>query len=399
MTLRVALIATLASHVMVNTTRPLLALFASSLGAGTFTIGLLAASFALLPLLLAVHLGRFTDHVGDRLPVVLGIGGVALGLALPFLLPSLWVLFVSQLIVGIGHTVAMVALQNVIGSTSTVQTRDQRFGWFAMTASTGGLLGPVVGGYLSQYFSYPVAFLCASLIGMLAIAAACWLPAGRRHKPSATEHGGTLGLLRIPALRRAMATSGLVLYSRDIFVVYFPLLGVQAGLSNSTIGWIIAAQALAIVLVRLFLGRLTQAVGRARILTLSIVLAGLAFTLIPLTEQVLLLGLLSALLGLGLGCGQPLSMATTYSAAPPERSGEALGLRMAVNRLSQLVAPLFFGAIGGWVGLLAVFYVSGGFLLGGAFLSRESRRQEGSAEEGGREPSERSTAEATKDER
>lgn len=370
MILKAVLIAALASHLMVNITRPLLALFASSLGAGTFMIGLVAASFALLPLLLAVRLGRLADQFGYRLPAVFGISGVTLGLAFPFLAPTLWGLFISQLIVGVGHTIAMVALQNLIGSVSSNYSRDQRFGWFAMAASSGAFVGPLIGGYLSQYFSYPIAFLGASLVGVLAIAMACRLPIGRRDKPRESKHVSSWELLRIPTLRRAMATSALVLYSRDIFIIYFPLLGAAMGLSMSTIGWIIAAQALAFVLARLYLGRLTQAFSRAGILTFSITLAGIAFVLIPVTEQVILLVLLSVLMGLGLGCGQPLSMSTTYNASPPKRTGEALGMRMAVNRLSQLLAPLFFGALGAWGGLLAVFYVSGGFLIGGAFFTR-----------------------------
>lgn len=375
MTLPVALIVTLASHVMVNMTRPLLGLFAADLGAGALTIGLLAACYALLPLLLAMQLGRFADRVGNRLPVILGASGVAFSLGLPFVFPTLLGLLVSQLILGVAHTVAMVALQNVIGSTSTSETRDQRFGWFATAASIGGLIGPIFGGYLSEYFSYPVAFLCACIAGVLPIAVAFLIPAGDRPKAVTAKRGTSLDLLRIAPLRRGLAISALVLYSRDIFVVYFPLIGTEAGLSNSTIGWIIGSQALAIILVRLCLSRLVQLAGRARLLTLSVTLAGAAFALIPFTEHVLLLGLLSALLGLGLGCGQPLSMSTTYESSPPERTGEALGLRMAVNRLCQLVAPLLFGAVGAWAGLAAVFYASSGFLLGGAFITRERGEQ------------------------
>lgn len=376
MTLPVALLATLVSHVMVNITRPLLGLFASDLGAGMLMIGFLASSYALLPLLLAMQVGHLADRLGNRLPVVLGVSGVSVGLLLPFLVPTLWGLLVSQLLVGLAHTVAMVALQNVIGGTSTFETRDQRFGWFATATSSGALLGPVIGGYLSQYFSYPAAFLGASLVGVLAIAAAWLLPVGSRHRSPKGYRSGAVELFRIPALRRALFISGLVLYSRDIFVVYFPLFGAEEGLSNSTIGWIIGAQGLAIILVRVFLGRVSLLIGRERLLTLSVALAGLAFALIPFTEVVLWLGLLSALMGLGLGCGQPLSMSTTFDASPVGRTGEALGLRMGINRLSQLVAPPVFGALAASMGLLAVFFASSGLLFAGAFFSRNRRRDQ-----------------------
>lgn len=375
--LKAVLVASLVCHLMVNITRPLLALFASSLGAGTFMIGLVASCFALMPLLLAMRLGRLADQFGYRLPAILGVSGVTLGLAFPFVMPTLGGLIISQLIVGVGHTMAVVTLQNLIGSNSSKQSRDQRFGWFAMTASAGALIGPVMGGYISQYFSYPIAFLCASLIGLLAIAMASVLPPGVRGEPRKSERTNSFELLKIPALRRAIASSALVLYSRDIFIIYFPLFGTVLGLSMSTIGWIIAAQAFALVIVRLCLGKLTKAFSRTHILAISITLAGIAFALIPLTDKVLVLGLLSVLMGVGLGCGQPLSMSTTFNASPVGRTGEAMGLRMAGNRLCQLLAPLFFGALGAWAGLLAVFYISGGFLVCGAFLSSEPKRKLG----------------------
>ena len=45
------------------------------------------------------------------------------------------------------------------------------------------------------------------------------------------------------------------------------------------------------------------------------------------------------------------------------------------NRLSQFIAPVFFGAVGGWVGIVSVFYVSGAFLIGGAFVMRPRKNR------------------------
>jgi MFS family permease len=103
---------------------------------------------------------------------------------------------------------------------------------------------------------------------------------------------------------------------------------------------------------------------------ISILTAGFAFLLIPFTWHTWLLGVLSICMGIGLGCGQPLSMTTAYYASPKARTGEVLGLRLASNRLSQLLAPLAFGLVGQAAGLIFVFYISGAFLIGGAFLTR-----------------------------
>jgi MFS family permease len=369
-------------HTMVNMTRPLTTLFATGLGAGTFEIGMLTATYAFFPLILAIHAGRFADRMGDRLPVLLGTIGTMAGSLIPFLFPSMASLYISQILIGISHVLVQISLQNVLGNSATKETRDHFFSMFSMVVATGSFVGPIIGGYVAEHLSYSHAFFTAFFVGLLPAALTILIPVIKVQKEKSSQDvSSSFSLLKIPILRKALASSALVLYSRDIFVAYFPLFASQSGISASSIGWIIAIQGLAMMVVRFFLNRLTLSLGRDRVLLISITTAGLAFLFVPLASimagNLYVYGLLSALMGLGLGCGQPLSMTTTYNASPKTRTGEVLGLRLASNRLSQMVAPLFFGMVGSWAGLLSVFYVSGAFLIGGALLtqSKETKVQ------------------------
>ncbi|MBW5447977.1 hypothetical protein GE107_18130 [Cohnella sp. CFH 77786] len=107
------------------------------------------------------------------------------------------------------------------------------------------------------------------------------------------------------------------------------------------------------------LTRLTDRLNRGFIIPDSILTAGLAFLLIPLAGGLFAIALLSAVMGVGLVCRQPLSITTACNASPITRTGEVLGLRLAVNRLSQMIAPLFFGLLGTSAGVVSVFCVSG----------------------------------------
>ncbi|WP_284646705.1 MFS transporter [Paenibacillus silviterrae] len=362
-------------QVMLNITRPLIPLLSSDMGAGMADIGLLTATYAFFPLVLAIHIGKIADYVGDRLPVILGTVGITIGVGIPFFVTEMWALYVSQAIVGVSQIFINVSLQNVIGNAATKENRDHYFSMFSMSVALGGVVGPVLGGYLGEHVSYPFAFAVAFGLGLIPIAFSFFIPKLERKKQttgtaSNVMQGSVFSLLTIPLLRKALFSSALVLYSRDIFVAYFPLYGEELGLSASVIGWIITVQGIAMVLVRLFLSRLTDRVGRSNVLLISILMAGAAFVLVPVFGQVPLLMLISALMGFGLGCGQPLSMTTTYNASPKSRTGEVLGLRLATNRLSQMAAPLLFGALGSWAGLVAIFYISGLCLIGGAVLTR-----------------------------
>lgn len=376
MTIKVVLGVTFGIYLTLSATRPMISLYAASLGANTLDVGFLAAVYALLPLLLAMHVGKLSDAIGDRLPVVMGSAGMAIGLALPFAVQTLWALYLTQIIVGVSQLLCMVSVQNLIGKISTAENRDHQFAIFTLSASFGNLIGPVCGGYIADQYSYAVAFLVAGVAGGVPILLGFFLPSIKGGAKSLVKQSSVLYFLKKPAIRRAMVTSALVLYSRDIFIVYFPLFASEAGLSGTTIGWIISIQAFAQIVVRFLLARLCERFGRNLVLSGSILIAGAAFILMPMTTEVWVFGLLSGLMGFGLGCGQPLSISTTYSASPKDRTGEVLGLRLAVNRFSQLIAPVFFGVVGASGGLVLVFYVSGVFLMGGAWLSRDRGRRD-----------------------
>jgi len=49
-------------------------------------------------------------------------------------------------------------------------------------------------------------------------------------------------------------------------------------------------------------------------------------------------------------------------------------MRLTVNKLTQIAVPLVFGGLGSAVGLLAVFWANGAFLLAGGFVSLAERR-------------------------
>ena len=58
----------------------------------------------------------------------------------------------------------------------------------------------------------------------------------------------------------------------------------------------------------------------------------------------------------------------------PGRAGEALGLRLTVNKFTQIVVPIAFGSLGTAAGVHPVFWTNALLLLAGGYLSGEKRR-------------------------
>src|SRR5258706_2815298 len=122
--------------------------------------------------------------------------------------------------------------------------------------------------------------------------------------------------------------SGVTLTGIELFTFYFPVYGRSIGLSASAIGMVMSSYAIAAFLVRMGMHHAARRIGEIGVLTASLFVAGVTYMLVPLVTQAPLLALVAFLLGIGLGCPQPLTILLTYNHAPPRPSGEPLGMRL-----------------------------------------------------------------------
>jgi MFS family permease len=351
-------------------------LYALDLGAGAATVGLLAAAFALFPLLLAVQVGRISDRYGVRLPIAAGGLTMAAGLLLPVLLPSagggLAALFLCPALIGLGHIFFHVCVHSLVGSLGEAAERTKNFSTFALGGSIAAFIGPSAAGFAIELAGYRAAF------ALLAVAAALpsiyvFMHRGliphqvQRHEEQATR--SAMDLLAIPALRRALIMSGVALTGIELFSFYLPIYGRAIGLAPSTIGMILSSYALAGFAVRVVMHRLAERFTEVGVLTGSLFIAALAYLAVPGLADALPLAAAAFALGLALGSAQPLTIILTYNHAPDGRSGEALGMRIMANKLTQIAVPLAFGGMGAAMGAAPVFLATGAFLLAAGVLS------------------------------
>src|SRR3989442_1390718 len=148
-----------------------------------------------------------------------------------------------------------------------------------------------------------------------------------------------------------------------------------AGPSLAGLGIEIASYRLAGFIVRAFMHRLAKRFTEAGVLSGSLFLAALAYVAVPALTDGAFLACAAFALGLALGSAQPLTIILTYNHAPKGRSGEALGMRLMANKVTQIAVPLVFGGLGA-LGAVPVFLSTGVFLLAGGVLSlRELRNQ------------------------
>jgi predicted MFS family arabinose efflux permease len=355
----------------------LVSLSALDAGANAFTVGILAALYAVFPLLLAVYAGRVSDRMGVRYPILFGSVGITAGLVLPALHDGLVVLFLCPTLIGLGHIFFHVSIHNAVGSIGGAAERAKNFSTFALGASVATFIGPSLAGFSIDSVGFRSTYFALAAISLSVVLLALAFP--RLVPPANEQHDEkqarrALDLLREAPLRRTLLMSGVTLTGIELFAFYLPVYGQSIGLSATRIGLVLSSYAAAAFVVRLVMQELARRFTETGVLTGSLFIAAATYALFPFLSGVPMLVCAAFLLGLGLGSAQPLTIMLTYHHAPPGRSGEALGMRLTVNKITQISIPLIFGGIGAMFGLIPVFWANAAFLLAGGAVSLKDLR-------------------------
>jgi MFS family permease len=339
-------------------------------------LGALSASFAVVPLVLAVPSGHLVDRWGER--VVMLAGAVILtaaGLAFVFFGTTVAGLLVANALLGTGHLCSVVGEQSLVANTTGHGRLDAAFGYYTFAASLGQSLGPglivLLGGDQPIPDTYRI-FASTSLLAALLIPCSAML-GGTRHPDAVADparHGSVAMLLRMPGLLRALTTSCVVLAAVDITLAYLPALGADRGLAAGVVGLLLALRAAASMTSRLFLGRLSRLLGRQRLLLGSVTASALGLALVPVPMPLWLLAVMIIVVGLALGVGQPLTMSWVAAAAPPGLRGRAMALRLTGNRVGQVVIPSSVGLIAAGLGAGGVLWATAAALAVAATIAR-----------------------------
>ncbi len=362
--------------------RPAISYRALELAVPDFALGALAATYAVVPLLLAIPTGALVDRLGEKRLMVLGsLLVLTSSLFLLFWGSSVAALVAGNAFLGAGHLACVVGQQAVVANNLASFRLDAGFGYLTFAASLGQALGPLAISFAGGSAVRPdthVMFLLAAGASLVLLGTAFCISGkvtGRRHRAGAVGNvpGSTVSLLKTPGLVRALATSATVLAVVDLTVVYLPALGAERGLSAATVGLMLSVRAVFSMISRLGLGRLSRTLGRTRLMLWSLALSTVTLALAAIPMPVWLLFIVLAALGLGLGIGQPLTMSWLTTQAPAGQRGRALALRLAGNRIGQVVLPSAVGVVAAGLGASGVLLTCAGVVGGTLLLVRGVR--------------------------
>jgi len=370
------LVVSASTQVIAFVLRPAATYRAIELDVPSAWLGALAASFAVVPLALALPSGVLTDRLGERRVAVAGavvlltssiifttVGGSVAGLLL------------GSVVLGTGHLLCVVSQQALVANTSEVGEFDAAFGHYTFAASMGQAVGPalIIGFGGRNPIPDTAGIFLACILICLVLTGLSFGLGERRSAHRVNQSTGTASvwtLFRLPGLPRALVTSCVILAAVDITLVYLPALAAERGLSARLVGLLLTLRATASMVSRFLLGRLTMVTGRRRLLVASTAMAAITTALIPVPMSLPLLACVVLVMGFGLGVGQPVTMAWLAEASPPGMRGRSMSLRLVGNRTGQLVIPSLVGLVAAGMGAAGVLWVTSLALGGVAVAAR-----------------------------
>ena len=351
--------------------RPMITYRALELDASPTMIGVIAALYALLPVLFALAFGRWVGTLGEGRFVILGTASMSLAAGLLIFAQSIPLLAVAAALSGLSHLACMVGGQTLVSLRSPNDQYEKYFGYYTFSASLGQMLGPIIAvlvagstGVIPK--STTTAFAVAAIF---AIAALIPIMNWRNEEPTvraAQREEGALrsagSLLKNRKIFSAIYTSMAISSVGDILVVFLPLLGNEKSFSAFSIGVIIAIRAGASMLSRIYLGKLSEKFATERILVVSTIISLTACAAMAFASNVYLLAIIVVIAGFALGVGQPLTMSMVSLATAPEDRALAVSARLTGNRFGQFILPAGAGVLASSSGTSAVFIALSIFL-------------------------------------
>jgi len=349
---------------------PLLPFYALRLDAPEWMIGWMIAVFSIAQLASAPLWGRISDRYGRRPAIILGLVGGAVSYTVFGLATSIWMLFLSRMIQGVGGGTTGV-LQAYVGDASEPRDRAKALGWLSSATSAGVMVGPAIGSLAYSLGPAAPGLIAATLCLINVLFTLRWLPEPKKHGPAAAERShepersirqAIWEVLRSPQRQvcrliwiYAIGMLGFM-STTAVMAVY---LESDFGVTAQTIGvFFVLVGGLGVVMRAVVLGRLVDRFGETRVMRLGATSLALGIFLLPRASTVLGFGLIVCLIPIGTALLFPSVSALVTHRVPKTGLGQAMGVQQAFGGVARVIGPIWSTAAFQGLGVHVPFYIA-----------------------------------------
>lgn len=325
---------------------PVLPYYAESLGANAFQLGLLMTVYAICQFIFAPIWGAYSDKVGRKPVLLMGILGFALTFILFGFATKLWMLYIFRIAGGIFACATMPTAMAYVADSTNLEKRGPAMGKIGAAMGMGMVFGPAIGGLLSE-ISLAFPFVFAGILALIN-ATAVWLllpeSLGEEERVSRkTERASLIEGLKSPLVVLFLCIC-LASVGESIHHGTFALFS-QAKLSFTAkdIGWAFTTAGIVMAIVQgLIVGRLINSIGEEKTAGMGIIIMGLSFALfifmINIPTSIIFMAVFSA----GVGLIRP-SISAAVSKRTASAQGSAMGILNGYDSLGRAIGPSLGG--------------------------------------------------------
>ncbi len=353
---------------------PLLPYYVESMGAGAITIGLLSAAYSLFQLLAAPILGELSDKIGRRPVLIFSLIGTTLSFFLLGIANTILVLFISRIIDGIsGGNIS--AAQAYIADITSKENRTQGMGVMMAAFSLGFILGPAIGGILSQY-GYSVPAFAAAIVSLIAtLLTIFFLPESLDLKKVAAAPAKKVkrffslkdfyDALTHPNIGIVLTITFMVMFAFSLMEGTFALFSEHTlHLEAKDVGYMFAfLGSIGIIMQLFFLKRITNLLSEKKAVVISVVLMTLALIILAFANSTLMLYAALSLLAIGNSISGPILSGILSKLTPDNEQGNVMGTSQSVGSFARLIGPLIGTTIFSVIGIRSPYIFGAGVLL------------------------------------
>jgi multidrug resistance protein len=358
---------------------PILPLYAKSFQAAEWQIGLLLGCYSFMQFLASPVLGYISDRIGRKPVLLVSLIGSAIGYAVMASAASLTMLFIARIIAGIcGASVGTAAAY--IADITPPENRSRRMGLIGAAFGVGFVLGPAIGGILSQFWTKGPFWFGAGLAFLNAIAVLLILPEPEKHVkrseaaiPTGTDVVDQTGRGGIPILvvTYFVAIAGFAI----VTMIYPQVLDRRFSLTPAEISLVFVFLGLVGAFIQGgAIGRMARRFGDYKLAAAGLLLMAISMIIMPFARNMPLFLLFTFGLAVGNSLAQPTLMAMASRLAASTAQGRVIGTVQSAGSLGRVVGPSAGGFMLGWdrprpdLAYGNTPFVIGGVVMGVAFL-------------------------------
>lgn len=369
----IALIGGLAIFSSTLSKTPVLPLFAASLNATPAEIGWIVMASTIPGILISYPAGALSDHLGKQRVLLASLVVFATAPFLYLVVDTAWQLMMVRFYHGFATAIFGTVATAAIAERYSAD-RAARLSTYSSVTIVGRSVAPFLGGTLISLSSFGAVYVACAISGVLALGAGLLL---RDHEPRPTAK------LELPHFWSSLAT---VLRDRSIMLVslveaaqylvfgaieaFLALYASSLGIPAWQIGVILGVQLLSIVFTKPLMGRVSDRVGRRRVILPGLLIGAASVVLLPYFPNFIGLSVLSLAFGLGFATVTSSTAALVADLTKDGRFGSSMGVLRTVMDVGQSIGPVLTGFIVGVAGygsaftLLAAILVAAALMLG-----------------------------------